>query len=71
MNKNEEIKKKTEKNTRPAEQAKLVKLNDPKAQEQVISILKNNEILCEDLRLSNVRIYIGKSNKSRKGKSTV
>ena len=64
LKKDEEIKKKTEKNKRPAEQIKIVKLNDSKVQDQVVSILKNNEILCEDLRLSNVRIYIGKSNKS-------
>ena len=68
MNKNEEINKTLEKNKRPAEQVKLVKVDDPKAQEQVISILKNNEILCEDLRLTNVRIYIGNSNKPGKGK---
>ena len=49
----------------------VLKLDGPKVQDQMASILKNNEILCDDLRSSNVSKYIGKSNESRKRKSNL
>ena len=68
MRKMEEIHRLTEENNNLIEINQKLKLDGLKVQVQMASILKNNEILCDDLRSSNVSKYIGKSNESRKRK---
>ena len=67
----EEIHRLTKENTNLIKINQVLKLDGPKVQDQMASILKNNEILCDDLRSSNVSKYIGKSNESRKRKSNL